>query len=277
MSELFFKKASEYLELELSMRKSRRPSYSMRAFARDLELSPSGLNDFLKGRVGMSKARIESLASKLQWTESRKEHFADLIQIEFERDIGKNRAAKVRVGARLKDKKIGLSADEFKAISEWFHLAIIELSDCIDHLCAEKISTELKIKELDAEQAISRLIRLGLLVDTKKGLKPLSDCRHFESQTPAEAIQHFHHQILNLAKLAISEKPQSKREPHSYIFTMDTSDVIKMNREIRDATFSIINRYSQMAAKKNQIQALTVQSFEIWQESNVSTNFIKGL
>ena len=42
MSEFYFEKSKHYLETELKLRQQRRPAYSLRAFARDLEMSPTG-------------------------------------------------------------------------------------------------------------------------------------------------------------------------------------------------------------------------------------------
>ena len=58
------KDASSYLQEELALRKARRPQYSLRAFARDLGMSPSALSEFLAGQQGMSKDRAVGIGGE---------------------------------------------------------------------------------------------------------------------------------------------------------------------------------------------------------------------
>ena len=79
MGEVLFKDARDYVILEYQLRKNRRAGYSMHAFARDLNFSPSSLNDFIKRRVGMSEERICHFTKSLKWTGKRREFFQDIV------------------------------------------------------------------------------------------------------------------------------------------------------------------------------------------------------
>src|SRR4051812_12625590 len=116
MSELLFKDPKDYIHLEFELRKNRRPSYSMRAFARDLKFSPSSLNDFIKGRVGMSESRIEQLAEFLKWQDERKNHFKDLVLSKFDKDAAIRNTAAMRVKRRLKEKLSSIGLEDFQII-----------------------------------------------------------------------------------------------------------------------------------------------------------------
>lgn len=48
----FARHAAWYLNNEFTLRKQRRPYYSLRAFARDLSVSPSTLSDLLNSKKG---------------------------------------------------------------------------------------------------------------------------------------------------------------------------------------------------------------------------------
>lgn len=270
MAELLFKDPRDYMRFEYELRKARRPSYSMRAFSRDLNVSPSSLNDFLKGRVGMSRIRVDSIGKQLNWSELRKEHFLDLVQAQFDKDTGIRNAALMRVKIRLKDKSYGLSVDHFRVISDWYHLVIRQLCDLRDHLTANEISQELSIPPATAKVAVKRLLKLGLLNETDKGYKPTDSGSHFGDGPPSDAIVEFHTQILSLAQTALKEKSMKERESHSLIFSVRQEDIAKMNAELRQAIMQVANRYAHEEGR-NTIQALSLQVFPIWknQRENV--------
>lgn len=48
------------------------------ALWRDLDLSPSTLTDFLKGRLALSSGRISQISKKMGLTEEEKQHWIDL-------------------------------------------------------------------------------------------------------------------------------------------------------------------------------------------------------
>ena len=270
MAELLLKDPREYLKFEHEMRRARRPSYSMRAFARDLEVSPSSLNDFLKGRVGMSNDRIERIASVLRWSEKRKDHFQDLIAAKYEKDVGAKLSAQTRIRSRLKDGTFGLSVDAFRAISEWHHLVILEICECKDGMDAAGIAKELSLPATTAQQAVKRLVSLGLLQKSASGLKPVESASHFGDDAPSDAIVAFHCQVMQLAQKALQEKPTNEREALSVMFSMNQQDLEKMNAEIKKSVMSIINRYAQ-SLSKNHIHTVALQSFPIWTDSKEHT------
>jgi uncharacterized protein (TIGR02147 family) len=265
MAELLFKNPQDYLQFEYDLRRARRPSYSMRAFARDLQMSPSGLNDFMKSRVGMSEARVHSISAQLKWSPERVQHFQDLLRSKFDKDRGVRAAALARVKARLKQGSAALTVDEFKTISEWHHLVILELCEIRDHIEARQIATELDISPDQASQALRRLIKLKLIAAGKRGYKPTEINTHFGDDAPSEAIRFFHSQLLERAQKALQITPIEDRDGQSMVFSVSRKDVAKMSAEIRHAISNIVNRYAQ-TTETDCIQALTFQVFPVWSE-----------
>lgn len=266
MAELLLKDPRDYLKFEHEIRRARRPAYSMRAFARDLEVSPSSLNDFLKGRVGMSADRIERIATALRWSDKRKDHFHDLIVAKYEKDVGAKHSAQTRIRSRLKDGTFGLSVEAFRAISDWYHLVILEICDCKDGMDASIIARELSMGLPLIQKAVKRLAGLGLLEDTKRGLKPVESASHFGDDAPSDAIVSFHCQVMELAQKALNERPVGEREALSVIASFNKADISKMNDEIKKSVMSIINRYAQNS-NRNHIHTIALQSFPNWTDS----------
>lgn len=266
MLDLMFSDPRDYLTFEFELRKTRRPAYSLRAFARDLAVSPSSLNDFLKGRVGMSTQRIQRIATVLRWSEARIDHFQDLIWAKHSKDPGLKKSAVMRTRGRLRTDTSGLSLDAFRVICDWYHLVILELCGLRQNLSVVQIADGLAIDEATARGAVNRLIKLGLLKKTANGFVPSEGSSHFGDETPSEAIVEFHCQILDLAQRALRERTMGERESHSLIYSVKKENVARINRELKKAILTIVHRYSDEQSG-DCIQALSLQVFPVWEGS----------
>lgn len=65
---------------EFTARKLRRKSYSIRAFARDLDLSPSYLSLLIKGKRVLDVSRAFSICERLLWNRCQTKMFTLLVQ-----------------------------------------------------------------------------------------------------------------------------------------------------------------------------------------------------
>jgi hypothetical protein len=70
---------ADFLSSELSRRKQRNDSYSARAFARDLGLSPSRLSEVLSGEHGLSELSADRIAIRLKLKPIVRKFWKDLI------------------------------------------------------------------------------------------------------------------------------------------------------------------------------------------------------
>ena len=267
MAELFFKDPTEYIKLEYHLRKNRRPQYSMRAFARDLSFSASSLNDFMKGRVGMSDDRILNLSQKLDWSSDRALHFTHLIKAKFDKDVAKRQTAQMQVKIKLRDKSSYFDINEFKVISDWFNLVIVEICHIENNITAESLVKALGISSAQVKTALKNLKQLGILQETSQGLKPLRSTHQFGDEAPSDAIKNFPSQILQLAQRMVFERNFKDRESHSLVFTVPSEKINEMNKEIRKSLYDIANKYS-VEANLNAVQIISLQSFPIYKATS---------
>lgn len=263
MSEVLFSDARDYLVLEYQLRKSRRAGYSMRAFARDLKFSPSSLNDFLKGRVGMSEGRIHNLSAVLNWSEERSEYFKDLVYSKFAKDDLLRKTSKMRIKLLVKDAKSYYTPEQFSLLNQWYNFVMIEMFGLHDHISAKAISINLNVPIGDIQQAIKNLVKVGSIEMTDKGYKPTQNVRQAGDDKPSDAIKNLHHQILQQAQLALFKKSMSDRESHSLIFSIRDEDKNKMNTEIRKALYLIANKYA-VDVVADSVQIVSFHSFQAY-------------
>jgi len=202
----------------------------MRAFARDLQVSASGLNDFMKGRVGLSEKRVLSISNLLGWSPARREHFQDLIWCEDDSQPARQATAQLRVRKRTKAGSANYSMDVFKAISEWQHLAILEITTIDSHLSEEMIAQKLGLHLNKVRPAIRRLIKLGLLEKTSEGFLPDSDASWFGDDGQSEAVKNFHSQILSLADRALEKNESAAHDSFSLVFSIPSEALPKIHQ-----------------------------------------------
>lgn len=170
MQDLAINDYKTILKEELASRCRQNPRYSLRAFARDLKLAPSRLSEVLSGKQGLSRPAAERIAKALGYAPGDIERFCDLVESLHAR------SKKNRDSARLRLKKVGgdsteiqLQADTVKLIADWYHFAILELTN-IDGFRSESkwIAKRLGISEFEAQLALDRLQRLNLITQGRR-------------------------------------------------------------------------------------------------------------
>lgn len=264
----------EYLKRELAARVSRRPHYSQRAFARDLGLSPSSLTDFLKGRIGFSPGRITQISKQLNLSSEQREHWKDLVETKFNRDLAKRKLSLLRVKARLDAEHNALSIQEFKTISEWHYLAFLELIEINPYKYSDlkKAASELGITLKLLKESVQRLIDLKLLRTNEQGHYEVDPNTQFGNHAPSEAIRSFHLQILDKAQKALETHEMSRRFNSSTFIGLPKEKVPVIMDELKSLAYKVLEPHLQNVApeSKEELYCLSIQFFDLLQKSSES-------
>ena len=172
---------------ELKSRKQRNPQYSLRAFAAALEISPAQLSQILSGKRHLTIKCIQKIAHNLALSPAEQDHYIknwSLKKSQFEKEP-----------TAAKEKRL-MKDDEFKVISEWFHFAILSLSQLNGSMINyEWIADRLGITPLQAKESVQRLQRMNILgpgPELKRIAPPLS----VMSDIPSQAIRSYHQKVL---------------------------------------------------------------------------------
>jgi uncharacterized protein (TIGR02147 family) len=211
------------------------PTYSLRAFARQLAMSPSHLSRALSGRKRLSVQSARLVSQSLAHSPEEAEHFLALVEIEGARS---DEAKKKIIGRLAKDKRAGsrvVALETFRAISGWHHFAILSLTTTRGFRAdASWIAKRLGIKPLEARLAVDRLIALGLLEKTPKGWRAVNDANiETADDVGSAAIRENHRQHLELAAKALEEVPVELREFQNLSLSMNLSEMPKAKKMIR--------------------------------------------
>jgi transcriptional regulator with XRE-family HTH domain len=116
----------ECLNSAWAKRQQRNPAYSLRAFARDLEISPTGISLILNKKRPLTLERAINWAEKLQMNEDEKAVFLEAVSCDSVERLNPNNRKSEQLLEKIQYYELQL--DQFAVVSDWYHLAILNLS-----------------------------------------------------------------------------------------------------------------------------------------------------
>lgn len=194
------------LQNELKKRKKINPQFSLRGFAKKLNMSPAQLSQILNGKRNLTAATLAKIATTLSLSPSMEEKlYMDAFskRKKFDQDSQRKRS---------------LREDEFALIGQWYHYAILSLARLPKAKAdPEWIAQRLGVSKIQAAGALKRLLRLGI-IEEGKYLKQRGPFLSAQSEVPSLAIQKYHQEILQMAELRLSKIPLEERDYSSITF-----------------------------------------------------------
>jgi uncharacterized protein (TIGR02147 family) len=119
----------QFLKDELEKRIQGNSAYSLRAFARDLAVTPQQLSFVLNKKKGLSLEAAFKVATRLDLNDDERAYFCDLAQMASARSAGAKQLAELRVARSQSVTNFqSITLDVFKIISDWHHYALLELT-----------------------------------------------------------------------------------------------------------------------------------------------------
>lgn len=260
------KEAKDILSEILSERTTANPRYSLRAFARDLGISPQQLSNVMNGRRGLGREMALKVTSRLGLSSSQKDLFLESLRAKFskskiQRKIAKTKMKSIEASSSTKN----LEMDLFKIISNWHHLTLIELIKITrpKDQTLSWFSKRLGISEAEVKYSLERLERLELISRSKKGWSANQDVVIADKEISVESVRNFHRQVLEKAILALSFQNSEERYGSSSTLPIKVKDLPKAREMIQkfrlefDETLSDPNQGDEVYALSFQFFKLT--------------------
>lgn len=198
----------EILESFFDRKKASQPGYSLRAFARDLGVSPAFASLVMKGKKRLPLRLVDRAVRVLDVD---MESAYKLKQEYVPEEILRSHRLLDRQFMNNHADWVLQERQKLKALRHWFYIAILDLTTCADYDgTVEQIARRLGLALPTVEVALRELVELGLLVEKDGRLvKTTKDMRLAASQSQAD-IRRFHSQLLDKAKEEMSEKTSSE-------------------------------------------------------------------
>lgn len=255
-----------FLLQELETRTQKNPAYSLRAFARDLGISPSRLSELLHRKTGLSRLAALKIAERLRLSESNTTLFVTLVEQAHARSALKRAAATKRLERLGASSYEALEGERFEAISDWICLALMELvrlpafKEVAPQDRVSWAAAALRADEAAISQALNKLIELGFLEQRGRTLAPKRLAIN-PAGRPSAPVRRFHRQILERSAAALETQDSRRRDSSALVLALDPAKLdearalTKRFRAEMDALLSSPN--------SDRVYCLTVQLFEL--------------
>ncbi|HTL11225.1 MAG TPA: TIGR02147 family protein [Bdellovibrionota bacterium] len=211
------------LRRELERRCRTNPRYSLRAFARALQISPTALSLVLSGKRPLSRKAAHKVAQVLPLAPAENQ----VLQRWAELKPRLRKASTEQTFGRplTEEGSHAISLDAFALIADWYHYGILSLLEAKGpRLAPADIARSLGITELEASGALERLQRLGILESTPEGFKRLVGAMRMTEVSPS-AVKKYHTQILSKGIEAIENRPREEMDLSAMTLAMDPAQV----------------------------------------------------
>jgi uncharacterized protein (TIGR02147 family) len=241
---------------EFDRRKAINPRYSLRAYAKSLNLDVSVLSRILANKSPISPKILTKIAVPLAITP---EEFRK-IEDEILQSKKSRRAAPHAETSAIQQ----LQVEEFKIIQDWYNYVILELTNIKDfEPSAEWISKKLSISEAEAQLALERLVKLNLLVQTDDGQFTASGSftSGIQENFTTVAMRMRQKQVLQRASDAIDLIEFSERDQSAVTIAMDTALIPEVKDKIKKFRRSLANYIFKKSKNKNRVYEISISLF----------------
>lgn len=235
-----------FLQGELVKRCKKNPRYSLRAFAKTLDIDPSLLSKILRGKKSIGRKLIRDFGFKLGLSPQAVEKFATPHQ--FSNDY------------------VPLSMDVFHLISDWCHYAILQLMDVEGFRPDPQwIARQLGISHAEAQEALVRLERLKLAEKTASGayLPTREKLTTTGFDFTSQAQRKHQEQLLHRAIAALEQVPYEQRDQSSIIMAIDPEQLPYARERIKEFRRALDAELEARSRSKKSVYAISVSFFPL--------------
>lgn len=260
-----------YLREELARRCENNPNYSMRSFARALNVDPAVLSRTLADKRALSYKVATRVINNLYLSPKERKIFLESVA-EDQKQRGLKRSIDDQPVSEQEHITIRpIDADMFRIIGDWYHYAIQQFS-FVDGFKSEPrwIAKKLGISVLETRLAIQRLLAVGLLKkdgDKLVGQDASIDTKDKSITTPA--LKKHQKQMLQKAIFSLENDPLPIRSMSSMTMPIDPDKIPIARKMIAEFTNNLCDILS--SGDKKNVYQLSICLFPL--EKREDTTF----
>jgi uncharacterized protein (TIGR02147 family) len=256
----------DLIRSEFQYRSSKNTAYSLRAFARDLGMSPGSVSQILSGKKGLSEKSASHIAKKLGLNPKESDYMIKSVV------AAHGRSEKTRAAAELALEKLKTKAVQTKSLSErelgianrWHHLAIMELLEIEPrqneaHWFAKKLGLHIIV----ARKALQELEELGWI----KKEAGIYYATYLQATTTfdqaSRSLRALHAELLAKAGEALHSQNVNEREFLNMTLSFRSAELEQAKLAIREFQTQFAEKFYDAKAVKDSVYQLSVQFFRM--------------
>lgn len=271
-----FEDPVDYLNFQFRERQKRNPKFSLRAWARQLGFeNPSLLFQVLRRERKLKIELAGKLATNLNLKGKNLKYFEIIVLKNASKSETEKRVYEAMIPV-LRPKKFwsasAFSLELFSMAAEWYHWAILEMSELADFEANEDFIQNRLSGSLDKKtirSALDRLVRLGFFEKAKDGklvrANPENAPNFLRNKVPSEAVRSYHKQMIEKAKAAVDEQTMEERYLRGTTLPFKCADREKVEEILRNAHSEILALASKGDAEE--LYQLNTQFFRLTKKS----------
>lgn len=253
----------DLLRREYRRRIETRGSYSLSSFANFLGLNGSRLSHILQGKDGLSRASAERVCDRLGLSGESREFFFDSVEALHARSAVDRTKAEQRL---LKKTRVPtpLPDDAYEALSNWRHLALIEVLGGNFHgNDLAKAAELLRCTRAELDAMLDRLERLNLIerFDDEEEIRVLESFTASPPERASEARRKLQHELIEQAARAL-KLPVEERGIFCAVMSLARKDLPRAKDRIARFLEDMVREFGD-AADRDGVYALNVQLFDL--------------
>lgn len=244
-----------YIQSEFENRRIRNPSYSLRAFARDLKTSPSRLSEAINGKRGISNELANQIVEAIGLQGVDADIFLLSVEAEHSRSEKQKKIAQEKLKQTLATPEV---APKTFTIVDWVADALLKMNErepVAENV--DKAAAKLGIPKFMATESLRFLTRLGFIAGSAKFKT------YLQNRGEGRKLNVDYTQVLNQAHKAYVGSATGDHFSHQ-VFLLEKKDLEKASRIIRHAMDEI--RKLESRSKNSKVIFVANQIFSVEKE-----------
>ena len=235
----------EHLKQEFQKRVSKNPSYSIRAFARSLEMDSSSLSGILSGKRKLGLKTTQKILEKMPLSKIEKQNL--LFQY---------------VNPESQSQSKQLSSDHLEIVAGWEHFAILSLIETKGFQNSAKyVAQQLNLDLPQAMRALDRLERVGLIINNKGKYKLNQKGVSTSDNVPSIALRNSHRQYIEKALYSLEHHSLEQRDITGVTMAINKSKLAQAKKLIREFRKSLAELLE--SGSQEEVYRLNIQLFPL--------------
>lgn len=238
----------EHLKSDFERRRKKNPLYSLRAYARFLEISPAQLSQVLSGKRVLSLNMASGLIEKMTISPFQKQKLL----------VDSSRA----YNTLQELEKRQLQEDEFQLVGNWESFAVLSLAKLKGNQAAPAwIAKRLNIPERNAAAVFERLLRLGLVEKRGSQFHRTSAAIKSTQGVASAAIRKYHRSVLELSQEKLEQVAVENRDFSSVTMPADPAKLEEARAILKECRRQIAECLE--TEKSNEVFLLNLSLFPL--------------
>lgn len=191
----------KYLQAEFERRKRKNSRYSIRGFARDLQIDATALSRILHGSRPIGPKVAKQILSRIELDPTAREVLLRSL-------IGSSEH-----GIPSDSDYVSITAEQLEQMDEWIYSAVLGLARSKNlRLDSRKFASFFGIKISEVEPRIKRLLELGMLKQTERGFRTVNLRATALFSKNSAAVKKIHAGYISKALEGLSEVAEAERD-----------------------------------------------------------------